>query len=296
MYHGVSQYNLFHINGRHLQKEQFEKQLRYFKENFRIVSLREICENSTDDGKHTVALTFDDGFLNNYTTALPLLEKYEIPATFFVCSAAINDDKYIHSSDMFDIARSFGKSNVYRFGKERYFPNGYKLVNEKTKKNIYSHLDHLAYREFMQSIKEFQSDYLDDISLKNCNEDAYRLMKTDEVRSSSEKDIVTIGSHGHHHIHLTTLSQEELENELIHSKDALNSFSKPVDILAFPYGNFNQNTIGIAKKVGYKYLIAAGDVEDRYRPDVFPRMGILSGASYAFNILSINKGFKRFGF
>jgi peptidoglycan/xylan/chitin deacetylase (PgdA/CDA1 family) len=281
-----------------LPAEQFEKQLQYFKENFKIVSLEEICEiKNAEEEKYMVALTFDDGFLNNYTVALPLLEKYNIPATFFVCGAPAEDKGYIHPSDTFDTVRSLGKKDKYRFDSEDYFPGGYQLINKKSKKNIYHHLDRLAYERSMQAMEKFRSDYVNDDLLKSCEEDAYKLMNAGEIRLSSEKSIVTVGSHSYYHVNLTTLSQPELKNELIRSKNILNSLcNKPVNMLAFPYGNFNGETVMIAKEAGYKYLIAAGDIESRYKSDVFPRMGILSGASYAFNILSINKGFKRFGF
>src|SRR5690242_10183124 len=87
MYHGVRK-NRGRINGRHITAKQFEQQLRYFSKHYKVVSLEEICsmkQQGITPERNTIALTFDDGFLNNITTALPLLMKYQMPATFFVC-------------------------------------------------------------------------------------------------------------------------------------------------------------------------------------------------------------------
>ena len=40
----------------------------------------------------TIVLTFDDGFLNNYRLAFPLLREFGMPATFFVITAALNGE------------------------------------------------------------------------------------------------------------------------------------------------------------------------------------------------------------
>jgi peptidoglycan/xylan/chitin deacetylase (PgdA/CDA1 family) len=39
-----------------------------------------------------IALTFDDGFQDNFTHALPVLERFGFPATFFVVTAAVGSD------------------------------------------------------------------------------------------------------------------------------------------------------------------------------------------------------------
>lgn len=67
--------------------EEFEKQIKYLKEHYEIKSLAEILE-----GKKGVAITFDDGYEDNYTEALPILKKYGVTATVFI----IGDPKNVH--------------------------------------------------------------------------------------------------------------------------------------------------------------------------------------------------------
>src|SRR5690606_2386794 len=87
MYHGVVESDSTFFSPRHIHVAQFEKQLKYLKRNFTILTIDDafykLVNNEKLDRKY-VTVSFDDGFKNNLNTALPLLEKYEIPTTFFV--------------------------------------------------------------------------------------------------------------------------------------------------------------------------------------------------------------------
>jgi peptidoglycan/xylan/chitin deacetylase (PgdA/CDA1 family) len=65
---------------------KFEDFCRYFSARFRVVPLREQIAGSRL-GQHmggTLSITFDDGYLDNFQVAAPILQKYRLPATFFV--------------------------------------------------------------------------------------------------------------------------------------------------------------------------------------------------------------------
>lgn len=70
---------------------KFEKQLSYIKKHFTTISLREMSEQlkSKRLKKGSVAITFDDGYADNFINALPILEKLQIPATIFVTAGMI---------------------------------------------------------------------------------------------------------------------------------------------------------------------------------------------------------------
>lgn len=75
-----------------LPAKTFEKQLRFLKSRFDIISVDELVKYML--GRKTfsraVVLTFDDGYKDFKTEALPLLEKYNAPAAVFVISQNVN--------------------------------------------------------------------------------------------------------------------------------------------------------------------------------------------------------------
>src|SRR5688500_8393707 len=75
--------------------ENFERQLRHLKNNFDVVPLDDLA-GSVRNGKLTrrmAAITFDDGFADNCQNAAPLLEAYDLPATFFITTSHLNSSR-----------------------------------------------------------------------------------------------------------------------------------------------------------------------------------------------------------
>ena len=101
MYHGVSE-KPCPYNKRHTTKKDFINHLLFFKKNCNIISLNQYFNKEFKKGKINVALTFDDGYWNNYGIAKPILEELKIPATFFI--TGINQtNEYFLWPDFVDI-------------------------------------------------------------------------------------------------------------------------------------------------------------------------------------------------
>ena len=86
MYHMVRE----HIEGAKFNKlrvtpAQFEQQVAWMKvQGFHFVTMRELQQNWGQHPEKTVAITFDDGYLDNLENAYPILEKYQAKATIYV--------------------------------------------------------------------------------------------------------------------------------------------------------------------------------------------------------------------
>lgn len=74
-----------------LPVEQFERQVAYLDDRYEIVDLPAVLEDDAGSAStKRIALTFDDGFGNFYRNAVPVLERYDAPATVFVTAGFVD--------------------------------------------------------------------------------------------------------------------------------------------------------------------------------------------------------------
>jgi peptidoglycan/xylan/chitin deacetylase (PgdA/CDA1 family) len=94
MYHSVAPDDLaeFIAPRNRISPDAFDAQMAYLCKSRRVVPLSQVVEqimsgNTPPPG--TVCITFDDGYLDNLTTAAPVLEKYKIPATLYLATGYV---------------------------------------------------------------------------------------------------------------------------------------------------------------------------------------------------------------
>ncbi|MDD4894964.1 MAG: GNAT family N-acetyltransferase, partial [Candidatus Omnitrophica bacterium] len=79
-----------------VNKGSFENQIEYIGKHFKVLDTGNIIERLKRGERFTeptLAITFDDGYKNNYTYAYPILRRYSIPATIFLTANYINENK-----------------------------------------------------------------------------------------------------------------------------------------------------------------------------------------------------------
>jgi len=94
-YHQVSEEDdIYSVTG-----EQFEEQMKYLQENgYHAISLEDLFKSYQGQVKlpgKPVIITFDDGYEDNYLTALPIMEKYGMRATVFVVPSLVGTTEYL---------------------------------------------------------------------------------------------------------------------------------------------------------------------------------------------------------
>lgn len=82
----------------------------------------------------------------------------------------------------------------------------------------------------------------------------------EQAKIMQQSGLVSIQSHTYSHYDLTTLDRLQLERELRLSKYLVEeNLGTQCDILAFPYGNYNQQVVDAAKRAGYKVVAQVGE-------------------------------------
>lgn len=253
MYHRTSdevRHELKHLT---VSSSNFDKQLTYFKKNYQILRLTDDWSSLKKTG---LVITFDDGYADNLLNALPILEKYQIPATIFITTLNINSKKEFWWDRLV-----FDYSNCYSVF---FLPN----IVEKVSKKNYSFGELSALVNKLTNIEKeewfLKFEDLNEITF-NDNEH-FRSLTNDELLMLSNHPLIDIGLHTHNHYSLGNLNYEQQKEELTYSIEKLNTLvTKSVNYIALPHGSYNKDTLRILEELNYSGMLLANNYYSSYK-------------------------------
>jgi peptidoglycan/xylan/chitin deacetylase (PgdA/CDA1 family) len=254
LYHGICPNDHTRFNPIFLKKDTFEEHLRFYKRYLNVVTLDQFYEQQFKSDKFNICLTFDDGFANNYKYVLPLLEKYQLPATFFI-TGITNSGHAILWNDFLNIICKYGPAKISYKNKTYHKDTHGKYVNSSTGIRLSDELRSTGFEEKQDMMKafypyaEFRNNLRDD--------DYWQQMNSDQIKELAKSPFTTIGSHGYYHNDLAKINIYDAIYEMEKSKLYLeNLIQKPVNSIAFPYGSYTFPVKDEARNIGYHQLLA----------------------------------------
>jgi peptidoglycan/xylan/chitin deacetylase (PgdA/CDA1 family) len=204
-------------------------------------------------GRSSVAITFDDGYADNLYEAKRLLERYDIPATFFIATGYIGAarefwwdelEKIILQSDrlpeMLQCSIT-GKLHSWYTGGDR-LPL-YQSVYEKLQP-----LPHETRREALDQLLDLGDQ-------PSTRRESHRSLIQEEVCELARGGLVEIGAHTATHPVLAAQPLKAQCEELRQSKTWLEDLlGRPVTSFSYPYGgsqHYSSETVQAVRELGF---------------------------------------------
>ncbi len=297
-FHGVRRSDVGVFNNRHMPVKDFEEVIIYLKKNYNVVSLKEIFEIHRTNkklNKKTVALTFDDGYLNNFEVALPVLKAQNVPATFYIISKGLSENDFFLWPDAIDLVKKYYKKDIrikdLLFKAPAFYNDELKLdllaylkTCGKETVNLVNDLlkTHPYIRQKMKELSEFT-----------------QLVTSKEISHYKGESLLEFGSHTHSHFNLEYLNYNEAEEELKKSKFIIeDKTGKKVISIAFPDGSYSYETLKVSKNEGYENMVVVDYKfnENNQNKNMLSRFTISNSTTPESNAIRLAKQFDKYGF
>lgn len=236
----------------------FERHVNFLKKYFEIVALRDLLsmweEQRWDSSRRYCVMTFDDGWLDNYTHALPVLKRHAVPATVFLPTGFVGTDDWFWPEKVVWVygqyaAREDGKKQRSLAALQRRHSWLSRLAVAVPEGDINALIEHCKALKSEQ-IDMFVSSWADTLDVSLPNE--RQVVNWGEVREMSAAGI-SFGSHSVSHKILTTLEPREVVQEVEDSWAVLTQQRvNSVPVFCYPNGNWSEEIGRAVKAAGYK--------------------------------------------
>lgn len=222
-----------------VEPHTFDMHLKILSEHFNVVSLdNSLIESKTaGNSKPICAITFDDGWADNFEFAWPLLQKHKLPATIFLASDYIGGDLDFWPNQVnrllslepeaFLQALELSVECNHQLTGREFRSDLIQRLKTYTDKEIYTALDELP--EALQPLRRSHTP---------------GLMTWEQVKQMANDPLVSFGSHTRKHYRLNLLSNHaDLISEIeLSRKDIEQQLGKKIVLFCYPNGNTSTAT------------------------------------------------------
>ena len=269
----------------------FREQIEFLSRRFHIVTMEEVilaAEGKYKLPESALLLTFDDGYIDNFTYAMPILKEKGIQGSFFIpaktfaehCLLDVNKIHYILASAVPQklLVDVFERMDYYR-GKEFDFPGNEDLWEQYgTKGGRFDSGEVLFIKYMLQMVlpenlrKRISNDLFEKYVGVPEEQLACELYMTEEQIRTMKRHGMYIGIHGYDHYWLGNLSEEQMKADIDKALTIMDEFIDSKSwVMNYPYGNYNDQVVEYIKNCGCclglttEVRVAALDRDSKYK-------------------------------
>lgn len=238
---------------------EFDRQMEYLSRNYCCLDLATAVRllRAGRLPERAAVVTFDDGYKDNLTVALPILEKYDVPATIYVCTGIVEGTAplwwYDHERLLEErIELEFAwRERSYRWPLSNFQERGIALGSLN---QLFKTLHPREQSELLATIQGTPKREISNYSTLDSP-----ALTWDEVRTLDKHPLITIGAHTKTHPVLSTLSYPDLVDELREGRRYLeDQLGHPVFHFAYPFGSVQEAGVReylAVRKEGYRSAV-----------------------------------------
>ncbi|PZV27797.1 MAG: polysaccharide deacetylase [Snowella sp.] len=255
--------------------QHFNEHLEVLQKYYNPLSLQQLVKALGENRipERAVVVTFDDGYADNFYHAKPLLEKYNIPATFFISTGYIGQNREFWWDELERLILQPKKlpeklrltigGNVYQWNldqaanyTEEDCQRDRTCKTWKAKPGSRLFFYYSIWQVLRSLLKEERQKILDEILEWAVAEPTpratHRSLLPEELSALAEGELVEIGAHTVTHPFLSaqsiTLQRDEIKQSKIDLEQMIN---RPVTSFSYPFGDRSAETIEIVKNCGF---------------------------------------------
>lgn len=256
-----------------MDAELFRNQLEFFKENFNVITMQQAIEAWNDENAslpdNPMLLTFDDGYIDNYTVAMPILKQFGMQGSFFIPGKPFTENVLLDVNKIHFILAASGnikelKSDVLSVlatlrAEGHDIASDDELYERYAKPNRFDSAETIFVKRILQTaIDEKLRNQISSMLFKKyvgIEESKFALelyINRDQIRVMRDNGMY-IALHGYDHYWLGNLPEVRLHEDIDKALDVMDEFiDRDNWVLNYPYGNYSDSVIEYIRSKGCK--------------------------------------------
>ncbi|GAA4303381.1 polysaccharide deacetylase family protein [Nibribacter koreensis] len=272
----------------------FEQQLEVLQTNHNVLPLSELIERAHKNSlpRNSLAITFDDGYQDNYLQAKPLLEKYRLPATFFIATGntgTVNEFWWDELEELLLKSPSLpvnfkmtiaGTSIETELAQESLLDDNLQsklrfwkaFVQEPDTQRgklflqlwlLIRPLPATEQQQYLAQLKEWAGGSQE-------KKNGYKCMTSGQIQELANHPLFEVGGHTVTHPLLSSLDRAQQYHELKANQDTLQEITgKPISTCSFPYGAYNADSLVVVQQMGYAAALTTQEKRINHQTNPF---------------------------
>lgn len=295
-----------------LDYELFKQQIAFLKEHFTFVTMEDVMEACNSENgtlpENAVLLTFDDGYIDNFTAVFPILKENKIQGSFFIPGKTFTENvlldvNKIHftlaSADVHSLVKDiYALLDRYRRdGMETEIPSNEELFEKYAAASRFDNKETIFVKRILQTAipEKIRNQISSELFQKYVGlpEDVFArelYMNRDQIRCMKREGMF-IGLHGYDHYWLGNLAEQEMKADIDKALEVMGEFVDGDNwVLNYPYGSYNPQVLqyiasrGCKAGMVTKVAVADTDVHGRFE---LPRLDCNDFPPKSSNYLNI---------